>query len=738
VSARVAIVTPTVARIGGTEVYVERLLRVQAERGESTTVFTQETGPQSPGVVPCGKTLNEGVNPVRSLARAADVAVLADRLAGFDRVEFHRLAPPDLIGRLRGRVKTLVFCHTVELTCPALSRWLPRSGEICLRKPGPACLGVDAHEGCMSDAAGERFPVPQRLRAFTRGPVSRKLAESVSAMVFNSEANRDLFARTTGAAMRAWVLEPPIENRVAEAAPVPGRLVFVGRLERTKGILDAIRVAARLPECELHVYGNGAAEAEAREQAGRLGAPVVFHGWVGPDEVQRGLARASCVLFTSRWFEAWGMVGPEALAYGCPVVAYDVGGVREWAEPAGVRLVPAGDIEGAARAVREVLAAPPQPGNLSTLAAERWGPAAFARRYGEIVREVQVEPPKVVQVVRHPVPGLHSIEEQFRAVREATPPEARPAVAVCPYPSRGVIPRVLALHWVRRLPYPVVHITGDVHFLVGAVRRGRAVLTVHDCGVVYQRGGLRAWLLRQLWFRMPVARAAAVTVISEKSGRELEELTGARDWTVIANCVSHVFQPVEREPGVPARVLLVGTLPHKNLERTAAALAGLPVEVELIGAPDDAQRAALDAAGLTWRSCTGLSAAGMARAYANSDVLVFVSLYEGFGMPVLEAQATGRPVVTSAVAPLSEVAGAGAVTVDPHDTKAIREAVLAVLNDPALRARLIKAGLSNVERYRPEVAAAAYLTVYERVLDGRSRPARRRGGRAGPEIRPQA
>ena len=96
----------------------------------------------------------------------------------------------------------------------------------------------------------------------------------------------------------------------------------------------------------------------------------------------------------------------------------------------------------------------------------------------------------------------------------------------------------------------------------------------------------------------------------------------------------------------------------------------------------------------------------------SGDLLVFVSTYEGFGLPILEAQATGRPVITSNVLSMPEVAGDSACLVDPFDVSSIRKGILKVINDPAYREKLIKRGFENVKRFQPDKIAEQYADIY--------------------------
>jgi glycosyltransferase involved in cell wall biosynthesis len=104
--------------------------------------------------------------------------------------------------------------------------------------------------------------------------------------------------------------------------------------------------------------------------------------------------------------------------------------------------------------------------------------------------------------------------------------------------------------------------------------------------------------------------------------------------------------------------------------------------------------------------------------YAGADLFVYPSLYEGFGLPPLEAMACGTPVVTSNVSSLPEVVGDAAVTVDPLDERALAEALESLLLDPARRMQLSSAGLARAAEFRWERTAAQTLAVYEAVLNG--------------------
>jgi glycosyltransferase involved in cell wall biosynthesis len=109
--------------------------------------------------------------------------------------------------------------------------------------------------------------------------------------------------------------------------------------------------------------------------------------------------------------------------------------------------------------------------------------------------------------------------------------------------------------------------------------------------------------------------------------------------------------------------------------------------------------------------------------YSAAAAFLFPSLYEGFGLPVLEAMACGTPVITSNVSSLPEVAGHAALLVDPRDARALADAVNLVLSDEGVRRRLREAGLARAATFTWRACAEATLAVYRSVLgEGVSSP----------------
>lgn len=266
----------------------------------------------------------------------------------------------------------------------------------------------------------------------------------------------------------------------------------------------------------------------------------------------------------------------------------------------------------------------------------------------------------------------------------------------------------------------ILHVTGDVHYAALLCRSAKVVITVHDCVVLRRGTGIKRFVLWLLWFRLPLALADAVTVVSEKTRMEvLRTVSLPPDKiTVIPNYVGTEFRFSEKPfNGVCPRILHVGATSNKNLARVVTALRGLRCTLVIVGALDASIHDLLHDNRIDYENPEAVGSAAMVELYEACDVVSFPSTYEGFGMPILEGQAVGRPVLTSDAEPMRSVAGPnGALFVDPQREDAIRSGFERLFDDASLRLALVRAGLANVERFSIDTVAARYQAVY-RTLD---------------------
>jgi glycosyltransferase involved in cell wall biosynthesis len=130
---------------------------------------------------------------------------------------------------------------------------------------------------------------------------------------------------------------------------------------------------------------------------------------------------------------------------------------------------------------------------------------------------------------------------------------------------------------------------------------------------------------------------------------------------------------------------------------------------------------ALQASEIEYENMIELSHMEIVREYEKCDILAFASIYEGFGMPIIEAQRVGRTVLTSSCSSMPEVGGEGACFVDPLNVSSIRDGFQRIILDEEYRESLIAAGFENAKRFDPDVIARQYLRVYHSTFGSNSR-----------------
>jgi glycosyltransferase involved in cell wall biosynthesis len=334
------------------------------------------------------------------------------------------------------------------------------------------------------------------------------------------------------------------------------------------------------------------------------------------------------------------------------------------------------------------------------------------------VTSVRVKP-RVVLFHRKPTPHVFSIEQVFEVLRQRLPDRFDVAVAVSSWPSTGWIPRLRSMLEARRRQGDVNHVVGDVHFLALALDPARTVVTVHDCEFMERAGPLKRWIYLWLWLRLPVWRSGIVVVPTDAVRQDLERYVrfDPRKLRVVPDPVAPVFSPSPRPFHKDEPVILqVGTRRNKNLERVALALEGVPCRLVIIGPLSGDQRALLEGCTIRYESRSDLTEEEVADCYRRCDLMVFASTKEGFGLPVVEGQASGRPVVAGDRPPLPDVAGGAACLVDPFDVASIRAGILRVIEDAGYRDELVRSGLENVKRFDATAIAEQYAAVYDEIL----------------------
>lgn len=236
--------------------------------------------------------------------------------------------------------------------------------------------------------------------------------------------------------------------------------------------------------------------------------------------------------------------------------------------------------------------------------------------------------------------------------------------------------------------------------------KAKKVTTIHDLIVYKYPEGSRKEIVdtQKLKLNWVKKESDAIIAVSKSTKIDIEKILNipAEKISVIYEGVGEDFKNVTPKKNKSKKYVLamggIGT--RKNTDRIIAAFKELKrkdLELKIIG-----------------QNLGFIPQSELPSLYKNAEVFVFPSLYEGFGLPVLEALASGCPVVTSKTSSLPEIGGPGAVYVDPQSTESIAEGLKEVLAwSPAERKKYLKQGLDQSQKFTWEKAAKETLKVYE-------------------------
>lgn len=357
---RILHVSERVSPLGGAERMLRDTCRLLADAGHGVAALVAEDTPVVDFPYPIERLpRSTGTRDARRVWPLLAAAI--DRLHP-DIVHLHNLQDflsPVLVPRLRRVVPTLRYVHDARLFCPRLrSKWLARGDRPCTYRMGARCA---LHCWPIDAGGGQTRPWRELARLYLDLVVARGLpAVLVGSAYMRAQLLLNGFAQD-----RVHVL-PCFTTRVCRRAGHPAGdplILAVGRFDDAKGLdrLPAILGRLRQARWRAVIVGAGVLRAAAIDESRGLGidARIEFAEWLSPERIDELYAAAAVTVLPSRVPEAFGIVGIEALAHAVPVVAYDLGGVREWlADRRTGLLVPAGDEAAFASAIDELLADP--------------------------------------------------------------------------------------------------------------------------------------------------------------------------------------------------------------------------------------------------------------------------------------------------------------------------------------------------------------------------------------------
>ncbi|MBB6458898.1 glycosyltransferase [Flammeovirga kamogawensis] len=280
---------------------------------------------------------------------------------------------------------------------------------------------------------------------------------------------------------------------------------------------------------------------------------------------------------------------------------------------------------------------------------------------------------------------------------------------------RNILQNIL---FIKKYYNEVNHVTGDIHYLVPFLGK-KTILTVHDIQSTFKGSKINIFIKKIFWYYIPFIFAKEITAISVKT---YEEILSLAPW--VKYKLSIINNPIDIETCKIKRtlikndrsILIIGTKKNKNIIRIFESIKNLNTHVNIIGELNDSQLNIAIKNKINFNQYIDLSYDEVLNLYAKSYILCFPSLYEGFGMPIIEAQAIGTPVITSNLSPMNQISNNdNSILVNPYSVLEITNAIKKLLKDEHLYQKLQKNGFENVNKYSLNRIANKYKLLYNKI-----------------------
>lgn len=284
-----------------------------------------------------------------------------------------------------------------------------------------------------------------------------------------------------------------------------------------------------------------------------------------------------------------------------------------------------------------------------------------------------------------------------------------------PFLSKGIKRKMQIMLWAWSFRKTPVHILGDIHFVTWCLKRNNFTQTVHDIDVLKRSRGIKKWLLKEIWFKGPINRSLRTVCVSEATRKQvLDHIPEINPDKLIVIHNAFVFEvnPISTG-GAEMRfdILTIGSKKNKNLIWVNKAVRQLGIrwlaignKVQILGEIGEAP--------MGMEILENVSELELLKCYKSSRTLVMASIDEGFGLPILEAQLLGTPVICTDLEVFQEVAGKGAMFVPLNDTESLVAAIKKVEQDDIYRAKLVSDGVQNLLRFEKKKIRSSYDSLF--------------------------
>lgn len=265
----------------------------------------------------------------------------------------------------------------------------------------------------------------------------------------------------------------------------------------------------------------------------------------------------------------------------------------------------------------------------------------------------------------------------------------------------------------------IYHISGDVNFIATFLLKKNIILTIHDIGRYLVLSGLKKILYKWYWITLPIFFSKYIFSSSEQTQKRIKMHLSFNQKKIlhVPICSGLDIKTTIKKDSKAFKILHIGTSENKNLTNVIKSIANINCTLIIVGKILPKDNDLLEKHNIDFQNYINASNKKMISLYQDANLLTFPSFHEGFGLPIIEAQMAGTPVITSKISPMIEVSGNAALLVDPNLVSDIRNGILKIIDSPALQNKMIEDGLKNTERYSVKIVTVRHIELYRKTLE---------------------